>query len=136
MILTLGLLAMSAFAQKPAMPSKVYKFEEMTVRDNGQNKSRAILEGWTAQGYGLETHMTELAPGMMPHAPHSHAHAEMVMILEGTLEITIEGKMDKAGPGSVAYVAPGEHHGWKNVGTTRARYFIVTLGREPRNAAR
>jgi quercetin dioxygenase-like cupin family protein len=136
MILVIGWLVMSAFAQKPALPSKVYKFEDMAVRDNGQNKSRAILEGWTAQGYGLETHMTELAPGLMPHAAHSHAHAEMVMILDGTLEIEINGKVEKAGPGSVAYVAPNEHHGWKNVGTTRARYFIVTMGREPRQPAR
>ena len=51
------------------------------------------------------------------------------MIREGTLEVTISGRTVKLGPGSAAYVASGEEHGWRNVGKTRAHYFIVTLGR-------
>jgi quercetin dioxygenase-like cupin family protein len=116
-------------AQTNALPSRVFRFEDMPVRDNGQNKSRAILNGKTVKDYPIEMHMTELAPGLMPHPAHHHAHAEMVMIQEGTLEITIAGKATVAGPGSVAYVAPNEEHGWKNVGSGRARYFVMALGR-------
>ena len=52
------------------------------------------------------------------------------MIHEGTLEVTISGRSAKLGPGSVAYVASGEEHGWRNVGTTRAQYFVLALGQE------
>ena len=45
------------------------------------------------------------------------------------LEVTVKGKTTRLGPGSVAYVASGEHHGLRNAGTTRARYVVMALGR-------
>lgn len=53
----------------------------------------------------------------------------MIMIREGTLQITIEGNVTTAGPGSVVYAASNELHGWKNIGTTKAQYFVIALGR-------
>ncbi len=67
-------------------------------------------------------HMTELPAGQAPHPPHHHEHEEMVMIVEGTLEVTISGRSVKLGPGSSAYVASNEEHGWHNTGTSRALY--------------
>ena len=123
-------VASVATAQTPALPSKTYAFDDLPVRNNGANKSRAVLEGNTHGGFPVEMHITELAPGLAPHPPHHHAHEEMIMIREGTLEVTISGKSTKLGPGSVAYVASNEEHGWQNVGTTRAQYFVLALGRE------
>ena len=88
---------------------------------------RAILKGKTHKGLTIETHETELAPGMAPHAPHHHVHEEMIFIREGTLEVTITSKSQKLGPGSVAFVASNEEHGWRNVGTTQARYSFSPL---------
>ena len=130
--LLLPFLAVSsvATAQTPALPSKTYAFDDLPVRNNGANKSRAVLEGKTHGGFPVDVHITELAPGLAPHPPHQHVHEEMIMIREGTLEVTIAGKSAKLGPGSVAYVASNEEHGWRNVGTTRAQYFVLALGRE------
>ena len=72
--------------------------------------------------------MTELAPGLAPHAPHKHAHEEMVLVRRGTIEVTIEGKSTRLTPGSIGFVASNEMHGWKNVGTDRAEYFVIALG--------
>ena len=119
-----------ATAQTPALPSKTYPFDDLPVRNNGANTSRTVLDGKTHGGFPVEIHITELAPGLAPHPPHHHAHEEMIMIREGTLEVTIAGKSAKLGPGSVAYVASNEEHGWQNVGTTRAQYFVLALGRE------
>ncbi|HWC01070.1 MAG TPA: cupin domain-containing protein [Bryobacteraceae bacterium] len=113
-----------------ALPSKTYRFEDLPVRENGLNRSRAILNGTTHTGYPIEMHMTELAPGQAPHPPHHHVHEEMVMIQEGTLEVTISGRSVQAGPGSAVFVASNEEHGWRNVGGGRARYFVLALGRE------
>jgi len=49
------------------------------------------------------------------------------MVREGLMEVTISGKVSRLGPGSVAYVASQEHHGWKNVGSGRAHYFVLAL---------
>ena len=122
-------VASVATAQTPALPSKTYDFDDLPIRTNGLNKTRAVLDGSTHGGYPVEMHITELAPGLAPHPPHHHAHEEMIMIREGTLEVTISGTSKKLGPGSVAYVASNEEHGWQNVGTTRAQYFVLALGR-------
>lgn len=123
-------LAAAAAGQKPQLPSRTYRLEDLPVRDNGPNRARQVLRGETHAGFAIELHQTELAPGEAPHPPHRHAHEEMIMIREGTLEVTIAGQRASLGPGSVAYVASNEPHGWRNVGTTRAHYFVLALGRE------
>lgn len=111
------------------MGSKTLPYESLPVKANGENRSRAMLDGETHTGYRIDMHETELAPGLMPHAAHHHEHEEMVLIREGTLEVTISGRSTKLGPGSVAYVASNEEHGWRNIGTNRAKYFVLALGR-------
>ena len=122
--------ATKAAAQNTPLMSNTYKFEDLAVHPSGPNRSRPILQGETHTGLPIELHMTELAPGQAPHPPHRHVHEEMIMIHEGTLEVTIAGRSATLGPGSVAYVASGEEHGWRNVGTTRAQYFVLAVGQE------
>jgi hypothetical protein len=84
--LLLPLLAASqAGAQDQALPSKVYRFEDLPVRVNGENRSRAIFDGKTSRGTAVEIHATELAPGLAPHGSHRHVHEELVIVREGTL---------------------------------------------------
>jgi quercetin dioxygenase-like cupin family protein len=125
-----ALFAASAPAQQPGLRSKTFRYEDLPIRTNGENRQRAILQGDLHTGFRIEMHETELAPGLAPHPPHHHAHEEMIMIREGTMEVTINGNSSRLGPGSVAYVASNEEHGWKNVGDTRARYFVLALGRD------
>ena len=124
-----ALVAANVVAAEPAtLPSKAFLFDDLPVRKTGENRSRAMFNGLTHSGFPLEMHQTELAPGDEPHPPHHHVHEEMMMVREGTMEVTISGKISTLGPGSVAYVASGEEHGWRNVGKTRAQYFVVALG--------
>lgn len=122
--------ATRASAQKPSLPSKTFKYDDLPVKANGDNRSRAILDGLNRSGFPVELHETELAPGLAPHPPHHHVHEEMLLIREGTLEVTIGQNITKLGPGGVAYVATNEEHGWRNVGTDRAKYFVLALGKE------
>ena len=124
-LLSACLIAPTAKAQKATLPSKAYQFEDLVVKGN----SRAVFDGLNHSGFHVDLHETDLAPGQAPHAPHRHEHEEIVMVREGTLEITIEGKVTIAGPGSVVYAASNDMHGWKNVGTTHANYFVIALGR-------
>jgi quercetin dioxygenase-like cupin family protein len=124
------LAAVNAPAQNAALPSKTYRYEDLPVKENASNRQRAVFKGETHTGFSVELHETELAPGEAPHPPHSHVHEEMIVIREGTMEVTISDKTSRLGPGSVAWVASNEHHGWRNVGSTRARYMVMALGRE------
>ncbi len=129
--LLLPALAAAAEAQNASkLPSKTFRFEDLTVKESGGNKSRAIMNGLTHSNFPVEVHETELAPGAAPHAPHHHVHEEIVLVIEGTIEFTVNGTATRLGPGSLAYAASNDEHGQKNVGQTPARYFVVTLGRE------
>lgn len=90
--------------------------------------SRQFLKGKTHSGYPIDLHETELPAGKAPHPPHHHVHEEMLLIREGLLEVAIDGKATRLGAGSVAYLASNQQHGWRNVGTTTARYFVLALG--------
>ena len=126
--LTLFLAAAAgAMAQTPGLASKTYRFEDLPVRGSGPSRTRKVLRGKTRKDFTIQVHQTELAPGNVPHASHSHAHEEMLFIREGTLEVTIAGQNSTLGPGSVAYVASNEHHGWRNVGPSTAHYFVLAL---------
>jgi len=110
------------------LPSKVYVFEDLTAKQNGQNVGRAVLNGGTHTGYAVEMHITELGPGQAPHPPHRHVHEELLMLQTGQLEVTMNGETRRLTPGSVVFVASNDLHGWKNPGTTPAQYFVIALG--------
>lgn len=120
----------TAEAQKAALPSKAYVYEELPVHKNGANESRPLFAGELHTGCYVEVHETRLAPGGMPHPPHRHAHEEMFMVREGTLEVTINGKVTRLGPGSVGFAGSNDEHGVRNIGTTPAEYFVVAMGKD------
>lgn len=124
------LAAAKAAGQSHVLPSHLYRYEDLPVHGEGPNHGRPIFDGETHTGVLIELHETELAPGQMPHPPHHHLHEEMILVREGTMEVTIAGKSATMGPGSVGFVASGVEHGWKNVGTGQARYFVMAVGRD------
>jgi quercetin dioxygenase-like cupin family protein len=126
----LGAPIASAAPERKLLPAATYKFEDLPVKKTGENFGREVFDGLTHSGLQVDIHETELAPGSAPHAAHRHIHEEIVMVRQGTLEVTIEGKVSTIPPGGVVYVASNDFHGWKNVGSTRAHYFVFALGRE------
>jgi mannose-6-phosphate isomerase-like protein (cupin superfamily) len=123
------LAATPAFAaDKPVLESFIKPFDELPVKQNGQNQSRAIMDGLTHTGVHLEVHETTLAAGAEPHPPHRHEHEEFFMLMKGTLVVTIAGKTGQIGPGGAAFVHSNELHGVHNPGPEAAQYFVVAVG--------
>jgi quercetin dioxygenase-like cupin family protein len=107
------------------MESNVFEFPQIKVEPTPVGERRAFIASPTATLDEFAVHMTTLNPGQWPHPPHQHPDEEMVLIKEGSLEITINGRVQQAGAGSVVFVAPGDMHGWKNVGELPARYWVL-----------
>ncbi len=123
-----ALPAVGVAAEKSALPSKAFRFEDLPVRKSDGSSFRPVLEGLTHSGCRLEVHETDLAPGGMPHPPHHHVHEEMFLVREGTIEVTINGRSTQLGPGSVAFIASNDEHGIRNAGETHAQYFVIAIG--------
>ena len=116
-------------ADLPTLKSVAYRFEDLPSRPSGQNVSHAIFDGLTHTGFRIEAHETELGPGQMPHAAHHHADEEMMMVWDGTLDFTVNGKTTRLGPGGLGFAGSNDEHGLRNPSTdTRARYFVIAFG--------
>jgi|SRR5450631_688516 len=126
--------ALMAFArlsaqERKTLPSKVYRFDELPVR-SGNPVTRNILSGSLHNGFEVSLHESDLAPHSIPHEPHRHEHEEMVLILDGTLEFTVNGEATRASAGSVLFAGSNDLHGIRNPESTHAKYFVLALGPE------
>ena len=60
--------------KRSQLSSQCYKYEDLVVKKNGANESRDVFDGLNRSDFQLDIHMTNLGPGMAPHAPHHHIH--------------------------------------------------------------
>lgn len=67
----------------------------------------------------FETTATPGLPGPPPHI--HHREAEALYVIEGELELNVEGNISTAGPGSFVNIPKGTLHTWRNAGTTHAK---------------
>jgi quercetin dioxygenase-like cupin family protein len=110
---------------------KAFFFNQLPIRySNGGAPTRDIARGVVPTGEVVELHETTVEPGKMPHPAHQHPHEEFILIREGTMDFIYGGESHILGPGSVGFTAPNQMHGFKNVGTTQANYFIFSLSKK------
>ena len=114
----------------PVMKTQQFVYDKLPVTTNGQNRQRRMFTAKTHTGFKMESHSSDIAPGEVNHPPHQHLREEMMLVREGTMELTIAGKAYRLGPGDVGVIGSNELHNAKNVGTGRAVYFIVNIGRD------
>ena len=72
------------------------------------------------------------AAGTVASPAHRIQHSEVIVVAEGTLEFEHDGKAERAGAGSIIYVALGTLHTVKNVGDGPARYVVIQIGGDTR----
>jgi quercetin dioxygenase-like cupin family protein len=110
---------------------KAFSFDKMPIRySNGGAPTRDIARGIVPTGEDIELHETTVEAGKMPHPAHMHPHEEFILVREGTMDLIYDGESHILSPGSVGYTAPNQMHGFKNVGTTKATYFIFSLSKK------
>ena len=131
------LLALAApsvrYAEVPVLRSRAVTWAEIVAAGNGRRSQ--VFDQRTATLDVLELHVTTVPPGASSHAPHKHDDEEIVIVKEGAVEVFIEGRTSRAEPGSVAFLASNEMHGFKNVGDTPAVYHVIRWTSPGRKAA-
>lgn len=123
-VLTVGIVS---FAQtsKPVMRSSVFEWNGIPVKETKYGARRDVFDSPTATLDRLECHVTTLKVGEAPHPPHEHPEEALVVVKEGTVEVTQKGAKKRAGPGSLIFEGSNEHHGMRNVGDTPATYYVI-----------
>ena len=117
-----------AGSRAPAkLGSKVFKWEDFKAEPKPNGERRDVVELPTATFEKFESHITTLNPGQMSHPPHRHPQEEFIILKEGTLDVSINGKVTRAGAGSILFFASNDWHNVTNVGATPATYFVFNL---------
>ncbi|GAB2563555.1 cupin domain-containing protein [Spirosoma aerophilum] len=122
------LMALSLFINAdPTQPivSKTYVWAQAPVTRKTVSEQRAILEGTSTDFKHIEIHATTLSPHQAPHPAHKHDDEELIIIKEGKLTVTIEGRTKTLGPGSIALMMPGDEHGFDNQSGSPATYYVM-----------
>lgn len=127
----------AAETPKSVTKSTVIDWATLAVKPTKTGERRELFDAPTLTLNNFEGHVTTIRPGEAPHPPHRHPDEEMILIKEGTLEVTINGATQRAGAGSVFFYASNDLHGMRNVGSTPATYYVfrfVTAKTPPRAA--
>ncbi len=83
---------------------------------------RTMISADVAPTDTLSTGIAYFAPGETL-APHRHSHAEVYFVLEGELEVTIDGIKHCVTPNTTIFVPGNAEHGTRNATAKPARIF-------------
>jgi (S)-ureidoglycine aminohydrolase len=119
-------LALPTLGQQKPVESSVYVWNEAPVKAGEGRESRRILEGTSPHLEYLEIHATTQFPGARASNPHANDNVEeCILIKEGTMKVTIEGKSKTLGPEGVVLLMPKQVHSMQNIGTTNLTYYVM-----------
>jgi mannose-6-phosphate isomerase-like protein (cupin superfamily) len=106
------------------IPSSVIDISKLRVQPNAVGSRRDVFNGPTTTLDNFESHITTVNVGQSSHMPHTHGNEELLVVKEGTMEVTINGKTQIAPAGSIIFYAANDLHGLRNGGDVPATYFV------------
>jgi quercetin dioxygenase-like cupin family protein len=124
-----GVLAAQSESPNPLAASRVFTYDQTPSKTapNGA-VGRNFFSGTLVTGEVVAAHETLQPAGTIPNPAHRIQHSELIVVREGTLEFHHDGKSERAGPGSIIYVADGTLHSVKNIGNSPAEYVVIQIG--------
>lgn len=126
-----NLMAQESKTNSPApstsakLPSTIFDWEKMPVTPTTNGVRRALFDAPTTTVDKLHCHITTLNPGQNSGAARRHLQEEVIIVKEGSLEATVDGRTQTVGPGSVIFFAANAVTRLRNAGETPATYTVV-----------
>lgn len=129
-ILLIVLLVMNigftGMAQVKEVDSGKYEWAKLPVKEGNQRVGRKIMEGSSPHFSFLEMHATTQEKGAKPSPLHSQENIEeLVIVKEGTVKLTLNGKSELLSEGSVGLIPPLTEQIMENVGDGPLTYYIM-----------
>jgi quercetin dioxygenase-like cupin family protein len=116
-------LAVFPLAAAAKLPDVTRTAAEAAVTQEPFGEIRVYFDGPTDQLKAMTAGSLRLKPGMSPHPPHQHEEEEIMVITEGTGEISIDGKVTKVAPGTMMYCGANKPHGIVNTGKSYLLFY-------------
>jgi uncharacterized cupin superfamily protein len=118
--------AAETISPKTPLASMVIDTNKLPAQTMPFGSRRAVFNAPTVSLNNFESHITTVNPGQEAHQPHNHGNEEMLIVKEGTLDVTIQGRLYSAGPGSIIFYESNDLHGTHNSGTVPVTYYVFS----------
>jgi len=121
----------STQTQKPSpkppdkLASAIFDWEKLAVIPTPKGSRRDVFDGPTATVDKAHCHITTLNPGEDSGEPRRHLQEEILIIKEGLVEATLDGRTQTVGPGSILFFAANAVTRLRNVGATPTTYIVI-----------
>jgi len=116
---------MTAKTTETPLVSAAYEWTKLAVTPTPTGERRAVFEGPTASLDKLHCHSSTLNVGMTSGEPRKHLQEEVIIIKEGLVEASVDGKLTTVGPGSILFMAANAVTRLRNAGDTPCTYIVV-----------
>ena len=103
--------------------SAFYDWNNIEFKPTSKGGKRQIMDRKTSLLSTLEMHVTTLNEGAVSHAEHVHSNEEIILIIKGEAEESINGTPHRMGPGSLVFLTDEVPHGIRNTGKGQCEYF-------------
>jgi transcriptional regulator with XRE-family HTH domain len=129
----LGSTLTAIFQEEPAAPVVFYRNGErpaIRVGDGNAKGEHTYLERLIpyAEGRTVSAHLYSVPPGDGSQGAMSHTGDEVGFVIEGRVELTVDGKATLLDAGASFFFASHLPHSYRNVGDTTARILWVGIG--------
>ncbi len=125
LILLFCLFQSLAFSQSKPMESKVYYWNDLTAVKRPQGEARQILEGTTPDFNLFKVHASTLLPkGRMKKEAYTQENEELIIVKEGELTVTIEGKTKVLKAGGMALIMSNDLRETENRSDGNTTYYV------------
>jgi quercetin dioxygenase-like cupin family protein len=98
-------------------------YDTLKYIDANTKGSRKYFDRPTAMCDNYEMHITYLKQKGPSHTPHQHVDTEIVLVIDGEVEMTVDGKHYTGGPGDLFIAESGSLHGVGNASDKPCSYF-------------
>lgn len=86
---------------------------------------RKYFDRPTAMCENFEMHVTHLTHKGPSHIPHTHIDTEIILVIDGDVDMTIDGILYHGGPGDLFIAESGKMHGVSNASEKPCSYFAI-----------
>ena len=112
-------------ADSGKLASAIFDWENLSATPLANGVRRNVLDGATTTLDKLHVHITTLNPGQNSGEPRRHLQEEVILVKEGRVEASVDGKTQTAGAGSVFFFAANAVTRLRNAGDGPATYVVV-----------
>lgn len=124
-LLTLSLSIATVFSVETQIASDVYAWNDSPVVKTETGSKRTIINGSATDFEVMDISAMTLEKDRTDGG-HSHADLEeMIIVKDGSLQITIKGETNIVGRGSVAIIMPGDEHSYANAADGDTTYYVL-----------